>query len=237
MELAWFRIALHGHGLFPAPPPAVLAVRKSEVVDVTAAGVAVLPGTGTQRGDPTVPSRGREVAPDLLMHDVDLPVLPGDLVKTGLENPTPSKVLGVFGLSLHTQEEDLERLFSTYGRIESCKIIYDHWTRKSRGFGFITFAEVEGATAARQELNGTFLHDRPMRVDFSLTQRPHSPTPGRYMGRDLDRGGSRSRGGYRRDYDDRDRDHRRRREPSYSPRRRRSPSPYRRRRSPSVDSR
>ncbi|KAI9097014.1 transformer 2b [Phlyctochytrium arcticum] len=159
------------------------------------------------------------------------------------ENPTPTNVLGVFGLSLHTHDEDLEKLFSQYGRIESCKIIYDHWTRKSRGFGFITFSDQAGATAARDELNGTYLHDRPMRVDYSLTKRAHSPTPGRYMGQDVDRQRSdRDRGGYRRDEyrggRDRDRDYdRRRREPSYSPpRRRRSPSPPRRRRSPSYDS-
>ncbi|KAJ3210623.1 transformer 2 beta [Dinochytrium kinnereticum] len=92
------------------------------------------------------------------------------------------KVLGVFGLSIHTRERDLEELFGRYGRVTSVNIIYDKHTAKSRGFGFITFDDVESATKAKEEMNRFVLNQREMRVDYSLTKRPHSPTPGRYMG-------------------------------------------------------
>ncbi|TPX56016.1 hypothetical protein PhCBS80983_g04870 [Powellomyces hirtus] len=169
--------------------------------------------------------------------------------RPGMPEPEPSNVLGVFGLSILTTEQDLDRLFGAHGDIENVTIIYDRSTgfdgrvtRKSRGFGFITFSDVAGATAARKAIDGTELHERQMRVDYSLTKRAHDPTPGRYMGRDSRDGGGHhgggrgySRGGSRRDHDD---DYRRRRSPSFSPSRRsrRSPSP-RRRRSRSPDDR
>ncbi|KAI0235759.1 transformer 2 beta, partial [Massospora cicadina] len=37
---------------------------------------------------------------------------------TVIDNPPPSEVLGVFGLSSFTRESDLEKLFSEYGRVE-----------------------------------------------------------------------------------------------------------------------
>ena len=70
----------------------------------------------------------------------------------------------------------------------------------ARGFGFIRMSTVEEATKCINELNGivrTFdflrvfldlililqdLNGRRIRVDYSVTDRPHAPTPGEYMG-------------------------------------------------------
>ena len=41
-------------------------------------------------------------------------------------NPEPSRVLGVFGLSLYTTERELRDLFSKYGDIEKVQVIHDH---------------------------------------------------------------------------------------------------------------
>lgn len=41
------------------------------------------------------------------------------------QQPNPSNVLGVFGLSIRTQERDLEDEFSRYGRVEKVTIVYD----------------------------------------------------------------------------------------------------------------
>ncbi|KAJ3310648.1 transformer 2 beta, partial [Blyttiomyces sp. JEL0837] len=100
------------------------------------------------------------------------------------ENPEPGKVLGVFGLSILTREADLEDLFGQYGRINHLTIIQDKNSGKSRGFGFITYDDMASASKARAALNGYELNQRKMRVDYSLTKRPHSPTPGRYHGRE-----------------------------------------------------
>lgn len=94
----------------------------------------------------------------------------------------PSNVLGVFGLSTVTDERALENLFSTYGTVLKVSLIYDARTQRSRGFGFVYFETQAEAEQALTETNGMTLDGRTIRVDFSVTQRPHSPTPGRYMG-------------------------------------------------------
>lgn len=130
--------------------------------------------------------------------------------------PNPSQVLGVFGLSIRTQERDLDEEFSRFGRVEKVTIVYDQRSDRSRGFGFIRMSSTEEATRCIQELNGVELNGRRIRVDYSVTDRPHAPTPGEYMGhrrstRDT-YSGSGGRDSYHRDsYRDsyRDRDHRR----------------------------
>lgn len=70
------------------------------------------------------------------------------------------------------------------------------------------------------------IDDRKIRVDYSVTHRPHTPTPGEYMGErkpgyERDRGSFRHGGrDDRRGGRDRGRDDGRRRERSRSPRRR-----------------
>ena len=129
--------------------------------------------------------------------------------------PEASNVLGVFGLSIRTQERDLDEEFSRFGRVEKVTIVYDQRSDRSRGFGFIRMATVEEATKCIEELNGVDLHGRRLRVDYSVTNKPHAPTPGEYMGHrssrggyGSDRGGGRDRRSYRDDYrsDYRDRD-------------------------------
>ncbi|ETW84244.1 hypothetical protein HETIRDRAFT_312140, partial [Heterobasidion irregulare TC 32-1] len=97
--------------------------------------------------------------------------------------PNPSAVLGVFGLSIRTTERDLDDEFSRFGRVEKVTIVYDQrQSDRSRGFGFIKMSTVEDAGRCIQELNGVDLNGRRIRVDYSVTDRPHAPTPGEYMG-------------------------------------------------------
>ncbi|ORX36751.1 hypothetical protein BD324DRAFT_465696 [Kockovaella imperatae] len=172
----------------------------------------------------------------------------------------PNPVLGVFGLSIRTRERDLDDEFSRYGEVEKVVIVYDQRTDRSRGFGFITMRSTADAERCVDKLNGFMLHGRPIRVDFSATQKAHQPTPGQYMG---EKRPLRDDRGYRR-YDDRRDDRRyddrrdrryddRGRDRDYSSRRdhddpyggrsrrdddrRRSPSPRRARHSHSPDRR
>jgi transformer-2 protein len=98
------------------------------------------------------------------------------------ENPIPSAVLGVFGLSQYTTERDLKDLFHKFGRIKDVQIVIDKKTNKSRGFGFVYFEEIESATRAKEALNSTELDHHRLRIDYSVTKRAHTPTPGIYMG-------------------------------------------------------
>lgn len=117
----------------------------------------------------------------------------------------------MFGLSLYTSEKDLKEIFGRYGQLKHVNIVYDHLTGRSRGFGFVYFDDPEDAADAKEQCNGLELDGRRIRVDYSITKRAHTPTPGVYMGRptkprDDDRGYDRSddrydvRSGYDRDY-------------------------------------
>lgn len=119
--------------------------------------------------------------------------------------PEPSNVLGVFGLSIRTQERDLDEEFSKFGRVSKVTIVYDQRSDRSRGFGFIEMATTEDATRCIEQLNGVELNGRRIRVDFSVTNSAHAPTPGQYMGHRRS-GRDSGREPYRPSYRDRDRD-------------------------------
>lgn len=99
------------------------------------------------------------------------------------EAPPPGKCLGVFGLSLYTTEREVKDLFNKYGRVDDCNIVHDHATGRSRGFAFLNMSSLSEAEDAKERLNGAELDGRRIRVDYSITQRAHTPTPGVYMGR------------------------------------------------------
>lgn len=99
------------------------------------------------------------------------------------EAPPAGKCLGVFGLSLYTTEREVKDAFQRYGDVQDCNIVHDHATGRSRGFAFINMTHVSGAEECKERLNGSELDGRRIRVDYSITQRPHTPTPGVYMGR------------------------------------------------------
>jgi len=128
------------------------------------------------------------------------------------DQPATNNCLGVFGLSLYTTERELDKEFSKFGPIAKITVVLDGKTGRSRGFAFVTFEKVEDATEARNAMADAELDGKKIRVDFSITKRAHTPTPGVYMGRPTGSSQRSSRDGYYRD--------------RYS---RRSPSPYRRR--------
>jgi len=92
-------------------------------------------------------------------------------------------VLGIFGLSGETRESDLRDEFSRFGDLDECTLIVDKRSGQSKRFGFVYFKREEDATKAKESLNGMTLHGNKVRIDFSYTRQPHSPTPGRYMGK------------------------------------------------------
>lgn len=49
----------------------------------------------------------------------------------------------------HTSERDLKHLFGRYGEIESVQIVYDRFSGRSRGFGFVYFTSTKDAARVR----------------------------------------------------------------------------------------
>jgi RNA recognition motif-containing protein len=81
--------------------------------------------------------------------------------------------LYVGNLNYQTQEEDLRSLFEQFGEIASANIVFDRDTGRSRGFGFVEFAEEQAARAAESALNGTELDGRTLRVNEARPRQPN----------------------------------------------------------------
>jgi cold-inducible RNA-binding protein len=76
-----------------------------------------------------------------------------------------SAKLFVGNLSHDTSSDELNTLFSTVGVVESCQLITDRDTGRSKGFGFIEMNSIEAADAAKEKLNGQDLHGRALKVN------------------------------------------------------------------------
>jgi RNA recognition motif-containing protein len=68
-------------------------------------------------------------------------------------------------LNYSLSEEELEKVFADYGEVTSVKIIRDKYTDQSKGFGFIEMADDAAAQKAIDELNGSEVKGRELRVN------------------------------------------------------------------------
>ncbi|MFN7118327.1 MAG: RNA recognition motif domain-containing protein, partial [Saprospiraceae bacterium] len=60
-------------------------------------------------------------------------------------------------LNFSTQSEDLREAFEAYGTVDSAKVITDHFTGKSKGFGFVEMADDNEALNAIEALDNSEL--------------------------------------------------------------------------------
>ncbi len=95
--------------------------------------------------------------------------------------PAPSALpagtkLYVGNLPFSATEDELRELFSEYGAVADVTIITDRETGRSRGFGYVTFTNTEGANEAIQALDGKDMGGRVLKVNLSG---PPTPRPGR----------------------------------------------------------
>ncbi|MFT6927425.1 MAG: RNA recognition motif-containing protein [Psychromonas sp.] len=70
----------------------------------------------------------------------------------------------VRNLATATTEEKLKSLFVEYGTVQSCSLVLDKATGKSKGFGFVEMPKVGEAKAAMKTLNGYKLAGNFIRV-------------------------------------------------------------------------
>jgi RNA recognition motif-containing protein len=69
--------------------------------------------------------------------------------------------LYVGNLSYNVVNDELEKLFSTYGEVKEVKVI------EGKGFGFVEMSNQAEAEKARQALNGSDYKGRSLRVDVA----------------------------------------------------------------------
>jgi len=80
--------------------------------------------------------------------------------------------LFIGGLSWDTTEESMRTAFEEYGEVVEARVITDRDTGRSRGFGFLTFANREDAQKAIEQMNGQALDGREIRVDEAKERAP-----------------------------------------------------------------
>ncbi|KAK2810124.1 hypothetical protein FQN49_008560 [Arthroderma sp. PD_2] len=76
-----------------------------------------------------------------------------------------SPKLFIGGLAWHTTDDTLRDGFSRYGTIEEAIVVKDRDTHRSRGFGFVRFANESEADAALNAMNNQEFDGRVIRVD------------------------------------------------------------------------
>ncbi|XP_047054240.1 glycine-rich RNA-binding protein 2, mitochondrial-like [Lolium rigidum] len=105
-----------------------------------------------------------------------------------------SSKLFVGGLSWGTDDCKLRDAFSGFGEVTEARVITDRETGRSRGFGFVNFAEEEAAKAAVTGMDGQELEGRSVRVNFA-NERERPAGGGGYGGGGGGYGGGRGGGG------------------------------------------
>jgi RNA recognition motif-containing protein len=75
------------------------------------------------------------------------------------------------GLAWATDDASLRAAFETFGEIVEAKVILDRDTGRSRGFGFVTFADDAAAAGAIEKMNGAMLDGRTIRVNEAEERR------------------------------------------------------------------
>ena len=99
-----------------------------------------------------------------------------------------SKRVFVGGLSWGTDDDGLRAAFEAFGEVTDAKVIMDRDTGRSRGFGFVTFAQAEEMATAMEKMDGSDLDGRTIRVNEAQERPPRRGGGG---------GGGGGRGGYR----------------------------------------
>ncbi|KAF3901697.1 Phosphatase [Dactylellina cionopaga] len=79
----------------------------------------------------------------------------------------PENVLFVCKLNPVTQDEDLELIFSRFGKILSCEVIRDKRTGDSLQYAFIEFENQKDCEQAYFKMDGVLIDDHRIHVDFS----------------------------------------------------------------------
>lgn len=79
----------------------------------------------------------------------------------------PENVLFVCKLNPVTTDDDLEIIFSRFGKIKSCEVIRDRKTGDSLQYAFVEFEEQKACEDAYFKMDNVLIDDRRIHVDFS----------------------------------------------------------------------
>lgn len=90
--------------------------------------------------------------------------------------------LYVGNLPYSVTEDALREVFSACGTVDSANMITDRDTGQSKGFGFVEMSSDSEAQKAIQELNGTTMDNREIKVNEAKPKAPRGGGGGGYGG-------------------------------------------------------
>ncbi|HGJ66800.1 TPA: RNA-binding protein [bacterium] len=81
-----------------------------------------------------------------------------------------AKKLYVGNLIFGMTDSELKEAFAEFGEVVSAVVIKDRVSGRSKGFGFVEFANEDDAIKAKSALNGKELKGREVRIDDAKEQ-------------------------------------------------------------------
>ncbi len=93
-----------------------------------------------------------------------------------------AKKLYVGNLPYNVTDDQLRDLFSQAGTVSSASVIADRMTGRSKGFGFVEFADDAEADKAVEMFNEKDWGGRPMVVNEARPMEPRAPRQGGFSG-------------------------------------------------------
>lgn len=144
---------------------------------------------------------GKEIDGRPVRVDLSVPRAPNPEKRAksfGDQRSDPSNTLFIGNLSFNTNEDRVWEFFGEFGSVESVRVPTDRETGAPKGFGYVSFADVDTAKAAIDGAAGSELDGRVIRLDFSTPKDRQGGAPrgrGGFGGRGGRGGAPRGRGG------------------------------------------
>lgn len=91
-----------------------------------------------------------------------------------------SNKLYVGNLSYSVRDDDLQQQFSSFGHVQSAKVMMERDTGRSKGFGFVEMSSSQEAEAAIRGMNGQNVGGRDLTVNIARPMEPRRPGNGGY---------------------------------------------------------
>ncbi|KAM7202418.1 RNA-binding protein 42 [Rhypophila sp. PSN 637] len=104
--------------------------------------------------------------------------------------------LFVGNLAGETTDDSLLKAFARWPSVVKAKVIRDKVTQKSKGYGFVSFSNVDDFFQAAKEMQGKYIQSHPVTIKKATTQiTPHSVKDDKKRGKWNKKGGQNKNGG------------------------------------------
>eukprot|EP00899_Mesostigma_viride_P003527 jgi/Mesvir1/13175/Mv06138-RA.1 len=161
-------------GVIPSTGVAVNPAMQTAALQNSAALAALLKGPGAQMGMPGMLGAGMSTA---LMPGGGLPGAQAAVSVQALfqqqqqqqKNENPSARIYVGSIFYDISDEDVKKIFSSFGTVKSCQMVPNPETGKHKGYGFVDFENVESAKNAIEQMNGFELAGRQLKVGWAAS--------------------------------------------------------------------